>query len=76
MTEEVEKLSPEQTNRAIAEVVEAAGDAGISEDNLRAAVTAPEDLVVSAALWRNWADGQLAIGWDAEIKKLQWRTKE
>ncbi len=62
--------------RAMVELVESAGDAGLPDDELYAALEQLESLLVSAATWSLWSDGTTRVGWDAAAGDLTWRLAE
>lgn len=69
-------LEESDAKRAIVELVESAGDAGLPDDELYAALEQLESLLVSAAMWSLWSDGTTRVGWNAAAGDLTWRLAE
>lgn len=64
-------LTPEDSERAVREIVESSGPNGIEEADLKKAFTAIEDLAYSVALWRLWQDRKIIFGWDTTADELK-----
>lgn len=69
-------VSKADTERMIVQIIEAAGDDGIVEADLIAAMDAMESLAFSVVLWETWKQGRTRVGWDAAAGELMWRAAE